>query len=215
MYIESSSSFEASEPGLTKLVKNEKAGLTIKVVHSLNELMHVVAVRSAVFLSEQSCPYGEEFDGNDFSATHLVAYSNREPIACIRVRFFADFAKIERLAVRHERRNARVSIKIVRAAINLARKKGYSRIYGHAQDRLVKFWSRFGARPMTGRPELVFSDFSYTEMLLETEPTQDPITLESNPYVIIRPEGEWELPGVLEKSAERSPTSPLRSLKAA
>lgn len=188
---------------------------SIRAVHSLNQLMQVTAVRASVFLAEQSCPYDEEFDGNDFAATHLVAYAGKEPVACIRVRFFADFAKLERLAVRHEHRNSRVSFQIVWAAINLARQKGYTRIYGHAQDRLVKFWSHFGARPIKGRSKFVFSDFSYTEMLLVTPPLTNAISLQSDPYVIIRPEGEWDTPGVLEHSANRKVTSPLHNLQAA
>lgn len=180
----------------------------IRVVKTLQEFMHVIAVRSTVFLSEQSCPFDEEFDGNDFAGTHLVAYAHREPVACIRIRYFADFAKIERLAVRHEYRKTRVSFNIVWAGIELAKKKGYTRIYGHAQDRLVNFWSRFGAKPMIDRSGFVFSDFSYTEMLLEVERTHDAISLESDPYVIIRPEGSWDRPGILEQSAVRPVSSP-------
>lgn len=178
--------------------------------------MNVVAIRAAVFLSEQSCPYFEEFDGNDFSATHLVAYKGHEPTACIRVRYFGNFAKLERLAVRHEYRNSRVSFMIVRSAIELARRKGFTRIYGHAQERLVNFWSHFGARPLTqkGRRKLIFSDFAYTEMLLETELRRDAITLETDPYILIRPEGEWDEPGILEYSAARPVSSPLRQAAA-
>src|ERR1700704_4691327 len=120
----------------------------VRVARSLTDMMQVVAIRASVFMSDQSCPYYEEFDGNDFCATHLIGYRGFEPVACLRARFFADFAKLERLAVRHEFRDARISFQIVRAGIELARKKGYRRIYGHAQDRLVPFWSRFGARPM-------------------------------------------------------------------
>ena len=36
---------------------------------------------------------------------------------CLRIRYFADFAKIEQLAVRHEFRNTRLSFQIVRAGI--------------------------------------------------------------------------------------------------
>jgi predicted GNAT family N-acyltransferase len=181
----------------------------VKVARSLNDMMHVTAIRAAVFLSEQVCPYYEEFDGNDFCATHLIGYRGFEPVACLRARFFADFAKLERLAVRREFRDARISFQIVRAGIELARKKGYRRIYGHAQDRLVPFWSRFGARPMSNQRKIVFSDFSYTEMLLETEPHPNPVTLDSDPYEIIRPEGAWHRPGPLDRSADRPVTSPL------
>jgi len=189
------------------------AGYVVKVVRSMTEFTHVLCVRSAVYLAEQVCPYDEEFDGNDFCALHLVGYRGGEPIASLRVRFFASFAKIERLAVRHEFRNSRIAFQIVRAGIDLARKKGYCRIYGHAQDRLVGFWSRFGARPLRKRRPLVFSDFSYTEMLLETEPLPDAITLDSDPYEIIRPEGAWHRPGPLDRSAQRPVTSPLRAAR--
>jgi predicted GNAT family N-acyltransferase len=207
--------YDTYEKELQKSRVGKDNSFGIKVVRTLDEFLHVIAIRSAVFISEQTCPFEEEFDGNDFAGNHLVAYQKHEPAACIRVRYFADFAKIERLAVRHEFRNTRVSFLLVWAAIQLVRKKGYRRIYGHAQDRLVKFWSRFGAQPMPNRRPLAFSDFSYTEMLLETSPAPNPISLGSDPYVIIRPEGRWHECGVLDISARRPITSPLRKLDAA
>jgi predicted GNAT family N-acyltransferase len=188
---------------------------SIRVASSLADLMQVVAIRAAVFLAEQTCPYDEEFDGNDFCALHLIASVNGEPAACLRVRFFADFAKLERLAVRHEYRRSVIAFEVVRAGIKLARRKGYTRIYGHAQERLVPFWSRFGARPVTPRRPLKFSDFSYVEMLLEAEPDPDALSLACDPYVLIRPEGSWDEPGPLEKSVSRPVTSPIRKVKAA
>jgi predicted GNAT family N-acyltransferase len=188
---------------------------SIRVAGSLTDLMQVVAIRSAAFLAEQSCPYDEEFDGNDFCAMHLIGAINDEPAACLRARFFADFAKLERLAVRHEFRRSRIAFDIVRTGIKLCRQKGYTRIYGHAQDRLVPFWSRFGARPMVPKRELTFSDYSYTEMLLVTERDPDALTLESDPYVLIRAEGLWDRPGPLEQSATRPVTSPNRFTHAA
>jgi len=55
---------------------------------------------------------------------------------------------------------------------------------------------------MGGR-ELVFSDFDYVEVKLETAKHPQSITLDDDPYVIIRPEGRWDSPGILEKSASR------------
>lgn len=171
--------------------------------------MQVVAIRASVFLAEQSCPYEEEFDGNDLCGLHLVARIDGEPAATLRARFFADFAKLERLAVRATFRRSDVAFRIVRAGIDLCRRKGYTRIYGHAQDRLVPFWRRVGARPIPNRPKLTFSDFGYTEMLLETTPHPEAVTLSSDPYVIIRPEGAWDEAGVLDVSSARPITSPL------
>ena len=119
-------------------------GLSVSVARSFDDLMRVVSIRSAVYIGEQECPYDEEFDGNDTSGTHLIGYVGTEPAGCIRIRYFADFAKIERLAVRKEYRTTRLSFQLVRAAIELCQMKGYRRLYGHAQKRLVNFWSRFG-----------------------------------------------------------------------
>jgi predicted GNAT family N-acyltransferase len=181
----------------------------------MTDLMQVVAIRAAAFLAEQECPYAEEFEGNDFCAMHLIGAIDGEPAACLRVRFFADFAKLERLAVRYEFRRSRLAFDIVRAAIKLCRQKGYTRIYGHAQDRLVPFWSRFGARPMRPHRQLKFSDYSYTEMLLVADADPEALSLESDPYVLIRPEGHWHEPGPLERSATRPVTSPNRFVRAA
>ena len=40
-------------------------------------------------------------------------------------------------------------------------------------------------------------------MVLEIEPSADAITMDSDPYVIIRPEGDWDTPGVLDGSSGR------------
>ena len=181
---------------------------SIRVASSLSDLMQVVAIRGSVYLSEQSCPYDEEFDGNDFCAMHLIGSVDREPAGCVRLRFFADFVKLERLAVRHEFRGTSLALDMCRVAKELARLKGYTRIYGHVQPRLIAFWKRLGARPMEARGPLVFSDFSYTEMLVETEPHPQALSLDSDPYVLIRPEGAWDRPGPLELSAARPVTSP-------
>ena len=187
---------------------NDRRTLSIAVARSVEDWMRAASVRSAVYIGEQECPFDEEFDGNDFSAIHLIGYSGDEPAGCIRIRHFADFAKVERLAVRKEFRHSRLSFLLVRAAIELCRVKGYRRIYGHAQRRLLGFWRRFGAIPLPGGKEFAFSDFDYVEVMVEIEPHPNPITIGTDPYVIIRPEGRWHVPGVLERSASRPVTCP-------
>ena len=71
----------------------------IRIARSFDDLLMVYSVRSAVYIAEQECPFAEEFDGNDHCATHLIGFIKGEPAGCMRVRFFHDFAKIERLAV--------------------------------------------------------------------------------------------------------------------
>src|SRR6516165_709539 len=185
--------------------------ITIRIARDPNDLMLVTAIRSAVYLAEQDCPIEEEFDGNDLVAAHFIGFVGSEPAGCLRVRFFGEFAKVERLAVRHQFRRSRVSFKLVQASVEYIRRKGFRKIYGQAQDRLVDFWAHFGAKPLGHNRKIAFSDFSYTEMVLEIKPGADAITLDSDPYVIIRPEGDWDRPGVLDVSAGRAVTSPLRN----
>jgi predicted GNAT family N-acyltransferase len=182
--------------------------VSVTIARDLEDLARVIAIRSAVYIGEQECPYEEEFDGNDLAATHLIGYVGDEPVGCLRVRYFADFAKIERLAIRQEFRKTRTAVQLVRAGFRLCQKKGYTRIYGHSQKRLVNFWSRFGFRVTEGGKSFVFSDFDYVEIMANIERDPDCIKVGTDPYVIIRPEGRWHLPGILEYSASRPVTRP-------
>ena len=200
----------------SKLERNPKSrAISVRIARDANDLMLVTAIRSAVYLAEQDCPMEEEFDGNDLVAAHFLGSVGNEPAGCVRVRFFGEFAKVERLAVRHQHRRSRLSFKLVREALDYCRRKGFKKAYGHAQDRLVDFWAHFGAKPLGHNRKLTFSDFSYTEMVVDLAPCEDAITLDSDPYLIIRPEGDWDRPGVLDLSAGRPASSPLRDLAAA
>ena len=179
-----------------------KDSVSVRVVRSLDEMARVIAIRGAIYMGEQHCPFEEEFDGNDFSATHLICHKDGEPVGCMRIRYFADFAKLERLAVRSEGRGSGLAGVLLDAAIELCRKKGYRVLYAHSQKRFLKVWEQRGFRRMGAR-ELVFSDFDYVEVKLETEKHPQSITLSDDPYVLIRPEGNWDTPGILEKSASR------------
>jgi predicted GNAT family N-acyltransferase len=183
---------------------SERDSVSVRVVRSMEEMTRVIAIRSAVYIGEQRCPFEEEFDGNDFSATHLICHKGHEPVGCMRIRYFADFAKLERLAVRDAYRNAGLAGQIVDTAIELCRKKGYRVLYAHSQKRLVNFWEKRGFVRMANAREFAFSDFDYVEVKLEAEEHPHCITLSDGPYVLIRPEGQWDVPGVLELSANRS-----------
>src|SRR6201984_168283 len=189
----------------------DQRAITVRIARDPNDLMLVTAIRSAVYLAEQDCPLEEEFDGNDLVAAHFMRFAGNEPAGCLRVRFFGEFAKVERLAVRHQYRRSRVSFKLVQASVDYVRRKGFRKIYGQAQDRLVDFWAHFGAKPLGNNRKITLSDFSYTDVVLDLKPGADAITLDSDPYVIIRPEGDWDRPGVLDLSAGRAAASPLRT----
>lgn len=177
-------------------------------VSNAEQLQQVFAVRAAVFMSEQDCPYDEEFDGNDYCATHVLALADARPAAAIRIRYFSDFAKLERLAVLKPFRGTPVTRAVVEAAVEICRRKGYARVYGHSQARLVGFWERLGFTPLGRNRQFAFSDHAYVEIVRALPRHPGAITMDSDPYLTIRPEGAWDAPGVLEKSASRPVTSP-------
>jgi predicted GNAT family N-acyltransferase len=185
-----------------------KKEIGISVARTFDDLMRVAAIRNAVYIGEQECPYEEEYDGNDLSSTHLLAYMGDEPIGCLRMRFFADFMKFERMAIRKEFRRSRAAILLAQAGLKLARKKGYRLAYAHSQVRLVEFWGRFGFRPLEGSKTFNFSDFDYVEIVADLERDPEAVAIGSDPYVLIRPEGRWDVPGILEQSSSRPVTSP-------
>jgi predicted GNAT family N-acyltransferase len=183
-----------------------KPPVEVSIARTLNDLMQVIALRAVVYMSEQDCPYHEEYDGNDFSgATHLIARVGGEPVGVLRLRWFADFAKLERLAILKDHRGGRATILLIDAAFELASRKGYRKIAGHAQPRLIAFWQRkYNGRVRANRPSFVFSDYEYTELEADITPPADAITIDTDPMVLLRPEGEWDRPGVLDRSAARA-----------
>lgn len=185
-------------------------GFSVRTItaSTAEHIQQVFAIRAAVFMSEQNCPYEEEFDGNDYCATHIIGLADGRPGAVIRIRYFSGFAKLERLAVLKGCRGTPVTRAVIEAALDICRRKGYERVYGHSQARLVGFWEKFGFRPLHSKAKLVFSDHAYVEIVRELARHDAAITMESDPYLIIRPEGSWDTPGVLEQSSTRPVTSP-------
>ena len=183
---------------------DEDDDTSITVVRSIEDFMRVVSIRSATFVAEQDCPYDEEFDGNDFSASHLLSYVGNEPAGCLRIRYFADFAKLERLAVRHEFRDRKLGTKLMQAGVELCRTKGYRRIYGRAQKDLLGYYVNMGWKPLEGSSEFFFSDHAYIEIVFDAKPDPKAVKLGVDPYVLMRPEGRWDRPGILDRSAQRS-----------
>ena len=182
--------------------------ISVQVARTIDDFTRAAVIRGAVFIGEQKCPYDEEFDGNDFTATHLIGYVGSEPAGCLRIRYFSDFAKLERLAVRREFRSSGLARRLVEAGVEFCRTKGYTRMCTYAQKRLAGFWGKCGFNMSKPARELVFSDFDYIEMTFDATRAAQPVSMETDPYVVIRPEGNWQEPGILERSAARGVRRP-------
>jgi predicted GNAT family N-acyltransferase len=178
-------------------------------VTNAEELMQVFAIRSAVYMAEQRCPYEEEFDGNDYTGTHILGLVGNRPAACVRVRWFAGFAKGERMTVLRPYRGSGIVNHVLDKAFDLAQRKGYRRFYVHAQRRLVNHWTKFGLRPKSNQI-FHFSDHEYIAMVRDLPALEDDaITEDTDPMVLLRSEDDFDSPGILEQSTEREPTNPV------
>ena len=180
--------------------------VVVRPVRTLDDFQQVIAVRSIVYVSEQACPYAEEFDGNDFAASHMLALIDGEPVGALRMRWFADFAKLERVCILpRARRHSTVKV-MVAHAFELAARKGYTDMIAQIQARLQPMWEHvMDCRPRAGRAPFSFSDYDYVEIDIRLPAHADPIKPDVDPYVLIRPEGDWDRSGVLERSVARSP----------
>lgn len=181
---------------------HHRAHLEIKIVSTPEEQLQAFAVRALVYMGEQNCPWAEEFDCNDYTATQVLGTIGGEPVVTARIRWFGTFAKLERLAVRAQYRGAGYGCALLEFLIDLCREKGFAQVYLHAQTRLQRFYEKSGFRRV-GKP-FCFSDHTYVEMLAAIDPKPQAVALAHGPHVINRVEGAWNEEGVLEKSASRS-----------
>ena len=90
-----------------------------------------------------------------------------------------------------------------RVANELISRKGYRTAIGYIQKRLVPFWRQLGFTAREGRAGFRFSDYDYVECSRELPARHDALTIDSDPYVVMRPEGAWDRENVLDRSALR------------
>ena len=174
--------------------------ITVRVARDFQDITKIVSIRTSTYMTEQFCSFAEEFDGNDFCATHLIGEIDGEPAGCVRIRYFGEFAKLERLAVRPDYRRSRMMRKLVKAAFDHCARKGFTKLYAHAREDLVPAWERFGAKLIEGRRAFNFSDVSYREMELDLPKHPRVIAFGADPMMLIRPEGEWDELGPIDRA---------------
>jgi len=177
--------------------------LVIKIVEDETERLKAMLVRAIVYMHEQKCPFHEEFDLNDHTATQIIGLSaTGEPVLTARIRYFNGFAKIERLSIRSEYRGKGYGHQLLRFALQLCRQKGYSQFYLHAQLRYERFYGEYGFKVVGGN--FGFSDHDYTEMVLTDDEQVQPqpsAHIGIAPMILNRPENSPYASGPLEHRA--------------
>lgn len=189
-----------SQPSDTQLAR-----IKASVATTLNDHNMIAAIRAAVFMVEQDCPYFEEFDGNDFSGLHLLAFIGREPVATLRVRWFASFCKLERVCVLPKYRGQQIERVLLAHAYEIAARKGYRLMIAQIQARLWPLWSNVMVCSLReDREPFHFSGYEYLEIDIPLQPHPDALSHLSDPYMLIRPEGYWHQAGILDQPTENS-----------
>jgi hypothetical protein len=150
---------------MTRIESQSQIGgqIEVCVIKEVGDLLEAFEIRRAVFVHEFGCAEHEEFDGNDFSATQIIARVHGQVAGTMRLRYFADFVIPERLAVLPQFRKGRYGARGVAFALgtfgfNFARMKGYRRFVGYSVLGLERFWDHL-AMASDGRVER-FGDHS-------------------------------------------------------
>ena len=179
--------------------REQFSAVRVGPVRTLDGLQQAFAVRAAVFMAEQGCPFDEEYDGNDLSGLHLLARDGREPVGTLRLRWFAGFGKIERVCILPAWRGRHIDRILLAHACEIAACKGYRLMIGQIQARLWPLWSRvLKCERLEERPVFSFSGYDYAEIHIPVPAHPEPLTPSSDPYILLRPEGAWNMPGILE-----------------
>ena len=120
--------------------------VTIRIAGRMEDTLQAFAVRAACFIGEQDVPYSEEFDGQDFGATHLLAYLRDEPVGTLRIRWFQSFAMPERLAVMQRFRGHEVGQLLLERARALAESRGCNILYTRVSPAQATYLEKHGWR---------------------------------------------------------------------
>jgi predicted GNAT family N-acyltransferase len=121
----------------------------------------LMAVRFAVFVSEQHVPADIEVDAEDPACVHVLACDDAEPVGTARIDFAAG-GKIGRLAVLAAQRRRGIGSALMDFVHRLAERRGLARVWCHAQVAAVPFYERLGYRA-TG-PRFVEAGIDHVKM---------------------------------------------------
>jgi predicted GNAT family N-acyltransferase len=100
------------------------------------------AIRETVFIHEQGVPVELEWDGLDSACAHVLAWNNRgEAIGTARMQ---QNGTIGRMAVLKDWRGRGVGRALLRTLLDLAARRGLSRVTLSAQTHALGFYERAG-----------------------------------------------------------------------
>jgi len=174
---------------------NTENDIKIALATSEELFKMAMAVRRQVFVKEQSIPENKEFDGNDFCATHVIAYIQKRhrklPIGTMRIRYFADFVKFERMGVTRNFRKTNVAQDIMQYGFDYVAAKGYKNVYGMCKQDLLPRWEQCGYYAIDGAEKIEFNGMTLVPIKRDLPKNPRSLTMTSDPSLLVAPEGHW------------------------
>lgn len=125
--------------------------LQISVVRFTEEVAALTAIRTAVFMEEQSIPREIELDDRDAVCLHLLATFDGQPVGTARLDLERD-GKVGRVAVLPAFRRRGIGRALMQTLTDLAALHGCA-VWFHAQESAMPFYRSIGYQPEGARFE--------------------------------------------------------------
>ncbi len=97
-------------------------------------------IRTTVFIEEQKVPAELEWDEEDSTSVHFLAFVDNEPVACARL---TPDGQLGRMAVLKPHRRNGVGSALMRFILLESPKLGFSSLFLHAQTEAIPFYKNF------------------------------------------------------------------------
>jgi len=122
--------------------------LVVREASLPEEMPAICEIRYQVFQVEQGVAPELEFDGEDETARHLLAYLEGSPVGTARIRALSDrIVKVERVAVLKAVRGLGIGQKIMTTILDLLTQEVIAEVYIHAQEPVRVFYQNLGFEP--------------------------------------------------------------------
>lgn len=165
--------------------------LNIVIVSDSEAFAQAMNLRREIFVGECKLDEHVEFDGNDYCSTHILALDGNKPIGTMRIRYFSDFVKMERMCVLKDYRKTDVAEQIMQKGMLFVAQKGYDKVYGICKKELLSRWKKDGFEVIPDAPCIEQKDYSLIPVWCKLQKPSSFITMQTSAEILNAKEGEW------------------------
>lgn len=175
-------------------MENDKQkNFEIDIVRTIEELKGALDLRRKEFVIKQQVEENTEFDGNDYTSTHIIAKQNGKVVATMRLRYFNHFVRMERFCKDRDTELPGITREILKFTTKFLEDKGYHRTHCFCEEPLVKHWLKMNHELLEGASNTQVGHMKLFPVSLILKKQADHVTISSHPDVLIAQEGKWKL----------------------